>query len=360
MKLNTAYKSLILLVVAMFSFTPSFASGNNEEEKPFNPVDFAIHHVLDAHEIHFWGEGESSFTLPLPCIVFGSEGMAVFMSSAFHHDDHGHHIVEKNGMNFVKYHEKIYELNAGETHLKYDESKHEAVNAVKPFDLSITKNVATLFLVAFILILVFRKVGNYYKKNGAVAPKKLASWMEPLVVFVRDDIAKGNISNGYQKFMPFLLTVFFFILCGNLLGLIPFLTNPNMTGNISVTCTLAIIMLVIQLIHSKGAFWKHIFMPPGVPVALWPILIPIELAGIFIKPIALTIRLFANITAGHIIIISLISIIFVNQSVAWAGLSVPMALFISVLEILVAFLQAYIFTMLSALFIGMATEEAHH
>lgn len=358
MKFRTYFKSLVLTLLAIFTVTAVSASEEGDKGE-FEPVPFALHHVLDAHEIHFWGEGESAFTVPLPIIVFGSEGMAVFMSSEFHHDDHGHHVVEKNGMSFVKMHEKIYQLDAGEHHLKMDKEGNVA-NGTKPFDMSITKNVATLFLVALVLILVFRSVGKYYAKNGAVAPKGLSSWMEPLILFIRDDVAKNNIKTGPERFMPFLLTIFFFILCGNLLGLIPFLTNPNLTGNISVTIVMALFMLAVQMIHSNKAFWSHIFMPPGVPIALYPILVPIELAGIIIKPVALLIRLFANITAGHIIIISLISIIFVNQSVAWAGLSVPMALFISVLEILVAFLQAYIFTMLSALFIGMATEEAHH
>lgn len=359
MKFETYFKSLILTSLMMLTSLSTFASEPKGEKEAFDPVEFAIHHVLDNHEIHVWGEGDDAFVIPLPVIVFGTEGMAVFMSSEFHHDDHGHHIVEKNGMQFVKNHDKIYELKKGEHHLNYDKEGN-VENATKPFDLSITKNVATLILVAIILVLVFRAVGKHYARNGAVAPKGLASWMEPLILFIRDDVAKNNIKNGYERFMPFLLTVFFFILCGNLLGLIPVLTNPNLTGNISVTMTLALFMLVIQLIYSKSAFWKHIFMPPGVPVALYPILVPIELAGIIIKPVALMIRLFANITAGHIIVISLVSIIFVNQSVGWAGLSVPMTLFISVLEILVAFLQAYIFTMLSALFIGMAVEEAHH
>jgi F-type H+-transporting ATPase subunit a len=180
--------------------------------------------------------------------------------------------------------------------------------------------------------------------------------------YLFDEIAQENIHghDKYKKYMPYLLTVFFFILFGNLLGLIPFLSNPNMTGSISVTLLLAMITFIIQLASSKGAFWGHIFAPPGVPKALYVILVPIEFLGIFIKPAALTIRLFANITAGHIIVVSLISIIFVTKNLAWAGLSVPMTLFISILELLVAFLQAYIFTMLSALFIGTAAEEGHH
>jgi F-type H+-transporting ATPase subunit a len=327
------------------------------EKSDFDPVAFAFDHVLDAHEVHIAGEGASSITLPLPIILWTEKGLIAFLSSAFHHDNEGHHIVEKKGLNFVKYHEKIYQLNAGESHISL--KGKEVTNATQPLDFSITKAVFTMFLVAFLLFFVFFKVARFYKKNGAVAPKGIVSWMEPLVLFVRDDIAEPNIGAKKDKFMPYLLTVFFFILIGNLLGLIPWIGSPNLTGNISVTITLAMFTLIIQLIFSKKPFWKHIFMPPGVPLALYPILVPIEIAGIFIKPAALLIRLFANMTAGHIIVISLISIIFVKESIAWSGLSIPMALFISTLELLVAFLQAYIFTMLSALFIGTAVEEAH-
>jgi F-type H+-transporting ATPase subunit a len=327
------------------------------EKSDFDPVAFAFDHVLDAHEVHIAGEGASSITLPLPVILWTENGLVSFLSSAFHHDNEGHHIVKRKDLNFVKYHEKIYQLNAGESHIQF--KGKDVSNASLPLDFSITKAVFTMFLVAFLLFFVFFKVARFYKKNGAVAPKGIVSWMEPLVLFVRDDIAEPNIGAKKDKFMPYLLTVFFFILIGNLLGLIPWIGSPNLTGNISVTITLAMFTLIIQLIFSKKPFWKHIFMPPGVPLALYPILVPIEIAGIFIKPAALLIRLFANMTAGHIIVISLISIIFVKESIAWSGLSIPMALFISTLELLVAFLQAYIFTMLSALFIGTAVEEAH-
>jgi F-type H+-transporting ATPase subunit a len=333
------------------------AATEENEKSDFDPVAFAFDHVLDAHEVHIAGEGASSITLPLPVILWTENGLVSFLSSAFHHDNEGHHIVKRKDLNFVKYHEKIYQLNAGESHIKF--KGKDVSNASLPLDFSITKAVFTMFLVAFLLFFVFFKVARFYKKNGAVAPKGIVSWMEPLVLFVRDDIAEPNIGAKKDKFMPYLLTVFFFILIGNLLGLIPWIGSPNLTGNISVTITLAMFTLIIQLIFSKKPFWKHIFMPPGVPLALYPILVPIEIAGIFIKPAALLIRLFANMTAGHIIVISLISIIFVKESIAWSGLSIPMALFISTLELLVAFLQAYIFTMLSALFIGTAVEEAH-
>ena len=201
-----------------------------------------------------------------------------------------------------------------------------------------------------------------HKKNGAVAPKGIAKFMEPLILFVRDDIAKENIKdNKHHKFLPYLTTVFFFIWINNLLGLIPiFPGGANLTGNITVTLFLALCTLFLTLIYSNKNYWTHIFATPGVPLVLLPIMIPIEIVGIFTKPFALMIRLFANITAGHIIILALISIIFINKSAYWGALSVPMALFISILEILVAALQAYLFAMLSALFIGAAVEEAHH
>lgn len=365
MQQKTTNKLIVLLGI-IFLFNTNLKAQDHEndhttteenEQSEFDPVAFAFDHVLDAHEVHIAGEGTSSITLPLPIILWTEKGLVTFLSSAFHHDNEGHHIVEKGGLSFVKYHEKIYQLNDGESHIRFEGK--EIVNAIQPLDFSITKAVFTMFLVAFLLFFIFFKVARFYKKNGAVAPRGIVSWMEPLVLFVRDDIAEPNIGAKKDKFMPYLLTVFFFILIGNLLGLIPWIGSPNLTGNISVTITLAMFTLIIQLIFSKKPFWKHIFMPPGVPLALYPILVPIEIAGIFIKPAALLIRLFANMTAGHIIVISLISIIFVKESVAWSGLSVPMALFISTLELLVAFLQAYIFTMLSALFIGTAVEEAH-
>lgn len=327
-----------------------------EDSKEFNTAEHATHHAKDAHEFHFTDD----FVIPLPVILWTEKGLITFMSSEFHHDDKGHHVVEKEGLKFIKIHEKIYQLEAGEDHAVLD-GQHHPMNAKATLDISLTKNVFTMFLVAILMIWIFMASAKHYRMGSPAAPKGIAGFTEPLILFVRE-IATDNIHghDKYKKFMPYLLTVFFFILIGNLLGLIPFLANPNMTGSISVTIVLATFTFIVQMIHSKKAFWAHIFAPPGVPWALWPILIPIEFAGIFIKPGALVIRLFANITAGHIIVVSLISVIFVNKSIGWAGLSVPMTLFISVLEVLVAFLQAYIVTMLSALFIGTAVDEGHH
>jgi F-type H+-transporting ATPase subunit a len=328
----------------------------HEEEEGFNP----IHHVLDAHSIHFWGEGHDAVSLALPIILWTENGLVTFMSSEFHHDDKGHEAVVRDGMTFVNLHETIYQLNSGAHAVELD-IDHHATNAIAPLDFSITKVVVAIFLVAIIMLLVFVSTAKKYKGDKPQAPRGIASFMEPLVLFVRD-FAKENIGEAkYMKFMPYLLTVFFFIWFGNLLGLIPFIGGINMTGNISITLMLALMTLIIQIIHSKWAFWSHMLMPPGVPWPLWIILVPIELMGVLIKPAALTIRLFANITAGHIIVLSIIGIIFMNHNIAWAGLSVPLALFISVLEVtLVAFLQAYIFTMLSSMFIGSAVDDGHH
>lgn len=345
-------------MATVFSLS-ALASGGDKE---FNAAEHAIHHALDAHEIHI----ADAITIPLPVILWTENGLVMFMSSEFHHDDSGHHIVEKDGMSFVKLHEKIYQLEAGAHGIEFDAEGHPT-NAKKiTTDFSITKNVVAMFLVAFFLLFVFIKSAKNYKKHDTLTPKGIAKWTEPGVVFVQD-IAKENIeADKFRKFVPYLLTLFFFIFFGNLLGLIPFISNPNMTGSISITILLAAITFFIQMKNSRKTYWLHIVDPLGnsmpliAKIPLYVILLPIEIAGIFIKPIALLIRLFANITAGHIIVVSLIAIIFVNQNMGWAGLSVPMTLFISVLELLVAFLQAYIFTMLAAMYIGSAVESAHH
>ncbi len=349
-----------------FGFSANAESGHHTEGESetheFDASGHAVHHALDAHEFHF----TDGFVIPLPVILYTDKGLITFMSSEFHHSDDGSHIVEKEGLKFAKVHETIYQLNEGESAVHFD-SDHHPVNAAKVWlDFSLTKNVTTILLIGVLLILVFFRSAKRYKTHKLQAPKGIAAWTEPVVLFVRD-VAKENIEGDkYKKFTPYLLTVFFFILFGNLLGLLPFLANPNVTGSISITLLLALFTFGIQMLNSKKGYWGHIFDPLGNSMSwggklpLYVILVPIEILGIFIKPAALMIRLFANITAGHIIVVSLISIIFVNESIAWAGLSVPFTLFISTLEILVAFLQAYIFTMLSALFIGMAVEEAHH
>lgn len=329
------------------------------EKEGYDPIPVIMHHIADAHDWHFFNYNGDSYSIPLPIILWTDNGLVTFMSSAFHHDDAGRHIVEKKGMNFVKFHEKIYQLEAGATQVELDEN-HHITNGIRPINLSITKNILSMLMSVGIILFIFLKTASYYAKNGAVAPKGIASFMEPIIVFVRDDIAKINIGEKkYMKFMPYLLTVFFFIWFNNILGLIPWIGGANLTGNIAVTLVLATFTLIITNINGNKAYWGHIFWMPGAP---WPVkilLMPIELVGVLTKPFALMIRLFANMTAGHIVVLSLISLIFIFESVGMSAVSVPFALFISVLELLVAFLQAYVFTMLSALFIGTAVAEHH-
>lgn len=226
-------------------------------------------------------------------------------------------------------------------------------------DISITRHVVFMWLAAILVTYVFIRVAKSYQKS--MVPSGSTNFWEVFIVFVRDEIAKPTIGKGYEKFLPYLLTAFFFILFGNFLGLIPF--SATFTSNIAVTATLATMsFLAIQLggIKNNGFFgYFKGLIPHGVPVFLLPIMIVVELLGLFTKPFALAIRLFANMTAGHIVIYALISLIFVMQSYLISPVSVGMALFIYGLEVLVALLQAYIFTMLSSLFIGMAVHQEH-
>jgi len=360
----------LLLVALSIVCLHTYSLANNHEVDTHQSDDFDItamimHHIKDAHEIHLWGGEHNGVAIYLPIIMLDN-GLKSFSSKNLYHGTLQTSIDQstQQEINYVVgvgatqeyaiYHEKIYKLENGKLHF---ENGHP-IN-VRPLDVSITKNVVVLFLVSFLVCWLAISAARHYVKNGAVSPKGVAKFIEPLVIFVRDDIAKANIGEAKcKKYLPYLLTVFFFILFSNLLGLIPIL-SANLTGNIGVTLFLAICTLLLTVLSGNRNYWKHIFATPGVPVVLLPIMIPIELAGIITKPFALMIRLFANITAGHVIILALIGMIFINKNAAWGALSVPMALFISVLEILVAFLQAYLFAMLSALFIGAAVEEHH-
>ena len=345
---NLMCKVLFSFLFLFFGANLSASSNDNEQKKNsdagFNSVDMIMHHIADAHEWHLWGKGENSFSIPLPVILYADGSLDLFMSSDFHH---GHSDVQKG--------DRIYSIDS-HGHIK--EKKGLAIT-----DLSITKNAASLFLSLFVLLLVFGSVGFKSRKNDG-APKGLASFIEPLVLFVRDDIVKPNIGKNYNKYLPYLLTLFFFILVNNLLGLLP--GGANVTGNMAITLILALITLVVTNVSGNKNYWSHIFKPPGVPLLLMPIMIPIEFVGIFTKPIALMIRLFANISVGHIVILSLLSLIFMAQSglgtagaYSVAPVSVLFVLFMYLIECLVAFLQAYIFTLLTSLFIGLATTENH-
>lgn len=332
----------------------------HEANGPIDISAIAIEHVSDSHSWHFWGEGHDAVAAPLPVILKGNNGIVFFMSSEFHHDNEGKTIVEKNRERFVMFEEKVYYAN--ETPNEYGQyvtltaiDKEVSVSNAAPLDFSITKNVTQMFISVIVIMWIFMSIAKAYKTQGVTsAPRGKQSFFEPLILFVRDDIAKGNIGHGSEKFVPYLLTVFFMILINNVFGMIPI--GANLTGNIAFTLVLSVATMIVTNINGNKNYWSHIFLPHA-PKAIWPILIPIEVVGILTKPFALMMRLFANMTAGHIIIISLVGLIFVFKTIYIAPVSVAFALFIDVLECLVAFLQAYVFTMLTALFIGSAVAD---
>jgi F-type H+-transporting ATPase subunit a len=258
-------------------------------------------------------------------------------------------------------HGKLGDKNLEGVIVEVDEHGEMAGEGI-PLDLSITKNVFMMMLSVIILLSLFLSLARSYKRTGISEPKGIQGFLEPVIVFIEEDVAIPNLGEEkYHRYLPYLLTVFFFILLNNLMGLIPFFPfGANVTGNIAVTGVLAVITFLITQFSGNRGYWQHIFNTPGVPVWLAPIMIPVEIIGMFTKPFALMIRLFANITAGHIIVLSLLSMIFIFKSVGMSIPSMVMVLFMDCIEILVAFLQAYIFTLLSALFIGLAMPEHHH
>ena len=351
--------SIKSLLVAAFSLVMMFFSNtclanddqhNQHESKKehFDANEVIFGHVLDAHEFHFLSyrtaDGEAHHaTIPLPVILYSPQkGFSVFMSSAFHHGEH-----EVDG----------YKLVGGKI-IPVDPN-------VTVYDISLTRNVVQLLLVLFILTIIMIQIARKYSRGVGTtkAPTGLQNAVEPLIAFIRDDVGKSNLGSKYEKYMPYLLTVFFFILSLNIFGLIP--GSANVTGNIAVTAVLGVISFFVIVLSANKHFWSHIFNPPGVPGFVKPILVLVEFLGVFIKPFALIIRLFANMVAGHIIIICLISLIFIfvelNPAIGYGASPVSLAftVFIYFIEILVAFLQAYIFTNLTAVFIGLAIEEPH-
>lgn len=365
-------KYLVVLVLTLSSFL-GFASNSKPvtEVDNGNPVDTAKeindyikHHLKDPHDFHLYTNNKTGkhYGFSLPVIVWTSKGLKTFMSSAFHHDDSGSVVVDKGDVNLVKIHSKIYELNKGENVVSFDESHHPE-NAHRVLDFSITKSVFGMLITGFLMLLLFGLLARGYQKGNNI-PKGFSRVLEPLVIYVRDEIAKPNIGEKkYRKFMSFLLTVFFFIWILNMLGLTPF--GFNVTGQIAVTACLAVFTVVIYMFSGTKDFWAHTLWMPGVPYILRPVLALVELVGfVVIKPFSLLIRLFANITAGHFVVMSLIALMITLKAsfgpVVSTGMSLVLSLFIMVIEVLVAFLQAFIFTMLSSLFIGMAVEEHEH
>jgi len=346
-------KSLWAAVFSLFlllSFTAVQAqdqhqeAGHEEKHEKLEPAKIIMDHIKDAHEFHFFTVGHFHATIPLPVILYSpGKGVTMFSSSRFGHERE----LEYNGY-------------------KMEEGKIVAVDGSKVYDFSMTKNVVQMLIALTVLVLLMMGIAKKYKNGQGVtsAPKGWQNALEPVITFVRDDVAKPNLGHKWNKYLPYLLTVFFFILINNIFGLIP--GAANVTGNTAFTVVMGVLSAIVILASTNGHFWGHIFWPPGVPFLIKLILVPVELAGVLIiKPAALIIRLFANMVAGHIIILSFISLIFIfgemSKGAGWgfSPISILFTVFIYFIEILVAFIQAFIFTNLTAVFIGQSFEGSH-
>jgi len=358
----------VLILSTLVLFSSFLCKGNDlaakesekegkAEEKSFNAGEMIIEHIIDAHEWHIMKIGEANITISLPVILYDNGKLVTFCSSRFHHgtESYNGYKLEIEGANKGKI------VKVKEDGVTVDET------ASLPIDFSITKNTLSLFISLILLCVVFISIAKRYTHNPNRPPKGLQSLLEPLILFIRDDVVKPSIGKKYEKYMPFLLTVFFFIFFSNLLGIVPFFPGgANLTGNIAITMVLALFTFLITTFSGNKSYWVHIVNTPGVP---WWLKIPVplmpvvEIIGVITKPFVLMVRLFANISAGHIIILGFIGLIFIfGQINVVAGygssiISVAFAIFMGMLELLVAFLQAYVFTLLSAIYIGMATTE---
>lgn len=363
---------LILTTIGFGSIQKVFASSQEEEKqnthqegeekgKKFNTVEFIFEHIGDSYEWHIVTIGHKHISIPLPIILYSEQkGLNLFLSSKFHHGAESYKGFkwEHEG----KYKGKIVELN--------EQGEILEENPL-PWNFSITKLVLSLLISCVLLCVIFISIARKYRAGVEKAPTGIQNFFEPIILFVVNDIAIPSIGEKkYQKFLPFLLTTFFFIWFNNMLGLIPiFPGGANLTGNIAVTMVLALFTFTITTINGNKNYWAHIVNTPGVPWFLKlpiPIMFIVEFAGILTKPIVLMVRLFANILAGHMVAVVFFSLIFIFGAISvWAGygisiISVSFAFFMSLLELLVALIQAYVFTLLSAIYFGMATEEHHH
>lgn len=325
-----------------------------KEAESFDAGKMILEHVTDNHSWHLF----SHYSIPLPVIVKTDKGIEVFSSAHFGHEGTEQYVGKNYTYGMVEGNLSVIDTELGGV----DEEATATLT-----DFSITKNVAAMMISLLLMLWMFTSVAKAYKKNPGKAPKGLQSFMEPIILFVRDDVAKPSIGEKrYERFMPFLLTIFFFIMINNYLGLVPiFPGGVNITGSISITMVLAGFIMVITMFIANKHYWRHIFAMPGVPIPVLIILTPIEILGFFLRPFVLMIRLFANIAAGHIIALAFFSLIFIfGEMSTGLGLGVSVfslafTIFMGFLELLVAFLQAYVFTLLSAIYFGSAIDEGH-
>ena len=377
-------KSLLVAAFSVFFVTnslPVLAQEGHEKEgqsteqlgepkkpKLFDANEVIFGHIMDAHEFHFLSYGpkehQKHVTIPLPVILYSPQrGLTTFLSSNFHHGHEsykGYVVLTEHNREELKLDPKKYFIGS----IVPVTESGEFDPTVKVYDISLTRNVVQMILALSLLVWIMLSVAKRYKKGEGVtsAPKGMQNTIEVVVNFVKDEVAKPSLGNRYPKYLPLLLTMFFFILINNIFGLIP--GSANVTGNIAFTLVLSVISFVVIMFSTNKHYWGHIFNPP-VPMGVKPILVPVEILGVFTKPFALMIRLFANMVAGHILIICLISLIFILGAlnkvagIGFAPFSIGFTVFIYLIEILVAFLQAFIFTMLTAVFIGQAFEGSH-
>jgi len=400
-------------LVLMSVLTLSFAAQAGGEGDKFDAGATAFHHIADANVYSI-----GPWAIPLPCIIYSKDqGFSVFSSSKFgigHHGD-GHKVVDgyvlnggtinriKPGQGFpmgevelvsedevhtaehngevVKIygtkddghgHEVSYFSHEGKDYLLDSKSTGDGGlfggGITSFYDFSLTKNVVAMLLMTLFMMFIFFRVAKAYKAREGKAPKGLQGFIEPMFVFIQDEVAKPFLGHKWEKFLPFLMSLFFFILGLNLFGQIPFFGNANVTGNISVTVVLALFTFFVVNLNGNKNYWGHLFAMPGVPKWVLIILTPVELVGVLIKPLTLTLRLFANITAGHMVMVIFVGLIFVfGKSGQYVGLSygtaigsILLTMFMMAIELLVAFIQAFVFTILTASYIGAAVEEEHH
>jgi F-type H+-transporting ATPase subunit a len=373
---NLTLKYSLLFILLFFFFTVSVpaqdqtqlaedslvekhAAADHKAIEKFDPGKMIMEHVVDNHEWHIAEIGNLHLTIPLPVLLIYDGKFYAFWSSKFHNKTRSYKgfTIAEEGANKGK----IISL----------QSEKMGESGAKVYDLSFTKTVLAIFISGFLLILIFVSIARKYDREKGKAPSGLQNLLEPLILFIRDDVAKSSIGEKrYERYMPYLLTIFFFIFFNNLLGIVPlFPGGANVTGNIAVTGVMAVCTLIITSFTGTRHYWLDIINTPGVPwwlklpIPLMPI---VELIGIITKPFVLMVRLFANMTAGHIIILGFISIIIIFGQISTAlglGVAIPTVafmVFMDLLELLVAFIQAYVFTLLSALYFGLAYIEAEH
>ena len=373
----------------------------NEPEMEYDATSTAYHHISDANVYSI-----GSFNFPLPCILYSKgQGWDIFSSKKFDFEFYGHgeghkaykrYVLDEGQVKHItdasfpeeevelegylretttvdgKTTNNVYACFGGKHYLVESQSTADfglfGGSLTSFYDFSITKNVLSMMLIFLLLAWAFFSIAKAYRNRGSMAPKGLQSFIEPIFMFIQDEVAKPFLGPKWEKFLPLLCSLFFFILALNLFGQIPFLGGSNVTGNLAVTLVLALSAYFIVIINGNKHYWGHIFWMPGVPAIIKIlILTPVEILGIFIKPFTLMLRLFANIVAGHIVVLSFVGLIFVfgkmGQSMGGVAggllVSIPLTMFIMAIELLVAFIQAYVFTLLVASYIGAATEEHH-